>query len=123
MKATWSKEDLDRLEPYYYSKAKFYEEYLDEMPEHYQDAMEPLEEKDYVEHVYGFIIRDKIDQAALGYKLLWKDPTIDRIIIFGVGAGSGDVEKAKERALKILEDIDVLRADYLEEHPYAESED
>ncbi len=123
MKATWSKEDLARIEPYYYSKARFYEEFLDDMPETYQDAMEPLKEEDYVEHIYGFIIRDKIDQASLGYKLLWKNPGIERIIIFGVGAGSSDINKAIERMTKILEDIDVLRAEYLEDHPYAESED
>ena len=123
MKNTWSKEDLARIEPYYYSKARFYEEFLDDMPETYQDAMEPLKEEDYVDHIYGFIIRDKIDQAALGYKLLWKDKNIERIIIFGVGAGSSDINKATERMTKILEDIDVLRVEYLADHPYAESED
>ncbi|MBR6254794.1 MAG: hypothetical protein IKR22_05095 [Clostridiales bacterium] len=123
MKETWSKEDLDRLEPYYYSKAKFYEEYLPDMPDTYKDAMEPLKEEDYIEHVYGFIIRDKIDQASLGYKILWKDPNVDRIIIVGVGAGSNDLEKALERTQQILQDIDILREDYLLDHPYAESED
>ena len=123
MKASWSKEDLARIEPYYYSKARFYEEFLDDMPETYQDAMEPLKEEDHVDHIYGFIIRDKIDQASLGYKLLWKNQNIERIIIFGVGAGSSDVNKATERMTKILEDIDVLRAEYLADHPYAESED
>ena len=34
-----------------------------------------------------------------------------------------DINKAIERMTKILEDIDVLRAEYLEDHPYAESED
>ena len=123
MKATWSAEDLARIEPYYYSKAKFYEEFLDDMPETYQEAMEPLKEEDYIEHVYGFIVRDKIDQAALGYKILWKDPNVERIIIVGVGAGSSDLNKSIERTLQILQDIDLLREDYLVDHPYAESED
>lgn len=123
MKTTWSKEDLDRLEPYYYSKAKFYEEYLDSMPETYQDSMEPLTEADYVEHIYGFIVRDKIDQLALGYKLLWKSTDIERVIIVGVGAGSSDLDKAIEYEMMILSNIDTLRAEYLEEHPYAESDD
>ena len=120
MKATWSAEDLARIEPYVYSKARFYEEYVPNMPEEYQEQMDPLEPGDEIEHVYGFIIRDKIDQKALGFDVLWQQE--DSAIVVGVGAGSGDLDKAIEMTELLLSNLDTLRDTYLQVYPYADTE-
>lgn len=121
MKATWSAEDLARIEPYVYSRARFYEDYVTNMPEEYKDQMDPLEPQDYEDHVYGFIIRDKVDQLSLGFDVLWKKE--DSAIIVGVGAGSGDLDKAIDMCEMILSNIDTMRDTYEKTYPYANTDD
>ncbi|MBO4928054.1 MAG: hypothetical protein J5379_07385 [Clostridiales bacterium] len=121
MQATWTEEQLSHFTPYIYSKAKFYEEYAGELPEEYQEELDALTEEDYVEHVYGFVIADPIDQLSLGYKMEWE--TGDTSIIFGINVGGGQQDKAKEVMLTILEHVSELRASYMETHPYAADTD
>ena len=90
------------------------------MPEEYQEQMDPLEPGDEIEHVYGFIIRDKIDQKALGFDVLWQQE--DSAIVVGVGAGSGDLDKAIEMTELLLSNLDTLRDTYLQVYPYADTE-
>ena len=121
MKATWSEEDLARIEPYVYSKARFYEDYVPNMPEEYQEQMDPLEPQDYEDHVYGFIIRDKVDQLSLGFDVLWQEE--DSAIVVGVGAGSLDLDKAIDMCELILSNIDIMRDTYEKTYPYANTDD
>lgn len=121
MQETWTEEQLSHIEPYIYSKARFYEEYAASLPEIYQEDLEELQPEDYIDHVYGFIIKDKIDQQSLGYTVMWKES--DSSLIIGVNLASGQIERAQEVLLKILSDIPTLRSQYLELHPYAESTD
>ncbi|MBO4474062.1 MAG: hypothetical protein J5750_04025 [Clostridiales bacterium] len=121
MLATWSEESLSHIEPYMYSKARFYEEYADTLPQEYRDDLDALTPEDEIEHVYGFIIRDEIDRLSLGYTVKWKES--DPCIIISVNLASGQVDKAKEIMQKLLLDIPTFRAAYLETHPYAEATD
>ena len=121
MKATWTEEQLSHIEPYIYSKARFYEEYGESLPQEYKDDLEPLTDADRVDHVYGFIVRDKIDRLSLGYTVKWKEA--DPIIIFGLSTTSTQKEKATECMLSVLSNIKDFRAAYMEEHPYAEDTD
>ena len=121
IQATWTEEELSHIEPYYYSKARFYEEYADSLPQEYRDDLDELTPEDEIEHVYGFIVRDEIDRLALGYTVKWKKS--DPCIIVGVGASSGQLEKATDITLRLLKDIGKLRSTYLETHPYAEATD
>ena len=91
------------------------------MPEEYKDQMDPLEPQDYEDHVYGFIIRDKVDQLSLGFDVLWKKE--DSAIIVGVGAGSGDLDKAIVMCEMILSNIDTMRDTYEKTYPYANTDD
>ncbi|MBP5493293.1 MAG: hypothetical protein J6Y08_10670 [Clostridiales bacterium] len=120
MKATWSEEELSHIEPFIYSRAQFYEDYSEMLYELYEDELEPLTDKDYEEHVYGFIIRDRVDCLSLGYTVQWEG---DASIIVGVNVGSGQLDAAKKLADQLLKDIPTLRAAYIESHPYVEAED
>lgn len=119
MKATWTPEQLSYIQPYVYSKARFYEEYADSLPEMYQEDLEQPTEEDYVEHVYGFILTDRVDQLALGFTVNWKDG--DQSIIFGVNAAGDDIDRAKSVLTAMLGDMESVRSAYLTEYPYMES--
>ena len=121
MKKTWTPEQLSHIEPYVYSRARFVEEYASSLPEIYQEDMDELTEEDYVEHVYGFIVLDEIDQKSLGYTVYWEKS--DKSLIFGVNSGSDDTERAKNVLETMLSEINVLRDQYKEKYPYIESED
>ncbi|MBO4747042.1 MAG: hypothetical protein J5607_03145 [Clostridiales bacterium] len=121
MKATWSAEDLARIEPYVYSRARFYDDYVQYMSEEYQEQFDPLEPQDYEDHIYGFIIRDRVDQLSLGFDVQWKQE--DSAIIVGVGAGSGDLDKAVEMCELVLSNIDTMRETYEKTYPYANTDD
>ena len=121
MQATWSAEELSHIEPYMYSKARFYEEYADTLPQDYREDLDELTEEDYIEHVYGFKVNDEIDRLSLGYTVKWKKT--DPCIIISVNIGSIQVDKATDIMLKMLKDISAFRKMYLETHPYAESTD
>ncbi len=120
MKRTWTAEELSHIEPYIYSRAQFVRDYGDkilaggaELPEEGED--------DETEHVYGFIIRDRIDQLALGFKVKWKES--DSSIVIGINAGGEKIDKAKEMEKAFLKDLENIRAQYLEEYPYIEAND
>lgn len=121
MKATWSEEDLARIEPYVYSRARFFDDYVQYMSEEYQEQFDPLEPGDYEDHIYGFIIRDRIDQLSLGFDVQWKQE--DSAIIVGVGAGSGDLDKAIDMCELVLSNIDTMRDTYEKTYPYANTDD
>ena len=120
MKNTWTQEELAHIQPYIYSQARFVEEFGDKIASSGVELPE-LTEKSYEEHVYGFIIKDKIDQKALGVSVLWKES--DTSIVIGLNAGGDELDRSKEFLMNMLKDMDKIRKDYLELHPYAESND
>jgi len=120
MKNTWSAEELSHIQPYIYSQAKFVEEYGEQVASGGVELPE-LTEASYVEHVYGFIVSDKIDQKALGVTVKWQ--TSDTYIVFGINAGGEKLEQSREFLMKMLKDIGKLREDYLQQYPYAEAND
>lgn len=121
MKATWTPDQLSHIEPYVYSRARFYEEYAATLPEIYKEDLEELTEEDYVEHVYGFKVKDELDQKAMGYTIKWEKG--DKSLIFSVNAAGDDIERAKNVLCTMLSDIDKFRSAYREKYPYIESED
>ena len=119
MKKTMTAEQLSMFEPYYYSRGQFYEDYGDQL-KMYEDEVAKLTDADYVEHIYGFAITDKITQLSLGYTMHWEE---DTRLIFAVNVSNGKPEKTVEILKKLFGDLDTLRQAYLEDHPFAESDD
>lgn len=120
MKNTWTEEELSHVQPYIYSQARFVEEYGEKVAASGVELPEITEESK-VEHVYGFIISDKIDQLSLGVKVLWKES--DTSIVLGINAGGEKLDESKEFIKNALKDMKAIREDYLKQYPYVESKD
>lgn len=120
MKQTYTEKELSYFEPFYYSKAQFYEQYKDDILL-YEPELPEVTEEDKQEHIYGFVIRDEILQRALGYTIEWKDN--DKGILFGINAGADTIEEGKDFLLKLFQKMEDRRKDYLELYPYIESND
>lgn len=120
MKATWTPEQLAKIQPYVYSRAKFIEEYADGMPEIYREDLDELVPSDYEEHIYGFIVLDELDQKSLGYTVRWKES--DKSLILAVNAAGDHVDHAKEVLSTMLINLDAIQEDYVAHHPFVQAE-
>lgn len=120
MKRTFTEQEMSYIEPFVYSKAKFVEEYKDELLK-YESELPELTEEEKKDHVYGFIIRDEIVQRGLGYTINLKSG--DKGIVFGINAGGDKVDETKELEMKLLKMLQERRDAYLEFYPYIEQTD
>lgn len=112
-------DQLALIEPFYYSRARFYEDYGEQLVLLKQE-LDELKPEDYEEHIYGLAISDRVTQLSLGYDLEWKN---GGAIVFCVNSESGHKDKAVEITKRIMTELPSFRESYLEDHPFADADD
>ncbi|MBN1891601.1 MAG: hypothetical protein JW780_02390 [Clostridiales bacterium] len=94
-------DQLDRIEPLWYSRAEFYEM---EYEYGFIDEMQEIKEEDRQRHVYGLMITDPELVYALGFENRWQtDPPT---LVFCLSSNSEEKAKAKTFIRNLLANSD-----------------